>query len=491
MKGIMSVFITILWACTVMASTADDLSKNVNQQIRNAEKQFFAGKLDQASKLLDEAGAGLDQLQKEDATHKSLKSLKSKYDRLKKQVDKKLGPGQSAASQASSSVKTGGPPASGSQSLSHGAKGNLEKAGRQMDFAEKELAQAEQNLQDKEYNMVDSRIFNTQSDLDAVGGLLAKVVKNNKADPNHPEVAAANARFQKVSHQLEVFTQKAKTQQTDEHSAADDAARDVKALNDKWLPQLSKFTTRNAATYPQYLGSHDKTMMDRQEDLYRQAQKVLGDVEREVLDGKQPDELKKAVKDLRFALDVYDKAKAADSQNRLMPVESTLSDWEKRFADNQNWREDSDRALFIITPQKLAYQKSQIADLQKTDPVNGEKFAKKLAVLEKENTSWTGKKQQWMERPRPFPEAKMKNKGLEKEMEELLGNRGIKAQHIVITDQDWWVQAGEFRYVSTAVLSKDEKGKYWSKVSFRQIQTLAGYGPTEIWDVDEIRIRLP
>ncbi|WP_321493906.1 hypothetical protein [uncultured Desulfobacter sp.] len=491
MKRIILIFITVLWACTVMASPADDMSKNVTQQIRMAEKQFFAGKFDQAAKLLNEAGAGLDQLQKEDASHKSLKSLTSKYDRLKKQVDKKLGAGQSTESQASSFVKTGGPHDSGSQSLSHGAKGNLEKAHRQMDFAEKELAKAEQNLQGKEYNMVDSRIFNTTSNLDTVGDLLAKVVKNNKADPSHPEVAAANARFEKISHQLDAFTQKAKTQQTDEHSAAADAARGAKAINDKWLPLLSKFTTRNAATYPQYLGSHDKSMMDKQEDLYRQARKVLGDVEREVPAGKQPDELKKAVKDLRFALEVYDDAKIADSQNRLIPLESTLSDWEKRFAENKNWREGSERALFIITPQKLAYQKSQIADLHKTDPVNGEKFAKRLAVLEKENASWTGKKQQWMERPRPFPEAKMKNKGLEKEMEGLLENRGIKAQNLVITDRDWWVQAGEFRYVSTAVLSKDEKGNYWSKVSFRQIQTLAGYGPTEIWDVDEIRIRLP
>jgi hypothetical protein len=58
-------------------------------------------------------------------------------------------------------------------------------------------------------------------------------------------------------------------------------------------------------------------------------------------------------------------------------------------------------------------------------------------------------------------------------------------------DKDWWVQPGEFRYVTTAVLSKDSGGKYWSNVSLRQMKTLTGYGPTEIWEISKIRVRLP
>jgi len=41
-----------------------------------------------------------------------------------------------------------------------------------------------------------------------------------------------------------------------------------------------------------------------------------------------------------------------------------------------------------------------------------------------------------------------------------------------------------------AVLSGDGDGPFWSQVSFRQLQTLAGYGPTELWEAGK-KIRLP
>jgi len=129
--------------------------------------------------------------------------------------------------------------------------------------------------------------------------------------------------------------------------------------------------------------------------------------------------------------------------------------------------------------------------LGKVSPDSAAGFSKRLGALEKENTTWVEKKRRWLERPRPFPKAKMKSKNLEKEMALLLEDRDIEVKDFVIVDKDWWIQRGEFRYMTTAVLSKDKKGKYWSKVSFRQIQTLTGYGPTEIWEINKIRIRLP
>jgi hypothetical protein len=79
---------------------------------------------------------------------------------------------------------------------------------------------------------------------------------------------------------------------------------------------------------------------------------------------------------------------------------------------------------------------------------------------------------------------------LQQEMTSLLEDRGWKVKKLVIVDKDWWVLNNEYRYMQAAVLSEDGNGPYWSFVSFRQIQTLAGYGPTEIMEIKE-KILLP
>ena len=84
----------------------------------------------------------------------------------------------------------------------------------------------------------------------------------------------------------------------------------------------------------------------------------------------------------------------------------------------------------------------------------------------------------------------MTSKALEKEMDALLADRGWKVERLAIVDKDWWVLKGEYRYIQAAVLSSDAGGPFWSHVSFKQNQHLAGYGPTELWEIGK-KIRLP
>ena len=317
------------------------------------------------------------------------------------------------------------------------------------------------------------------------------MVKSNKADPDHPDVIAANTRHNDIAARLNAFNQKAQGDKTKIKEAAAQVQKEEKELNEKWLPRLAPFTDSNSELRLQFPGSYNTDLLAKQELLYRQAKELLSDVEKSVPAARQPHELKQAIKDLHFALQVYDDQKMADGKNRLQPIENTLSSWEKQFADNKNWNENSDTGLFIITPKKLEYQKKQIEELSKTDPDAGKQFAKRFQKLEKENAGWAGKKEKWMERPRPFPKAKMLDKAMKEDMQKLLKNRGLEVKDLVITDKDWWVQPGEFRYLNTAVLSKDKNGTYWFNASFRQMKTLTGYAPTEIWDIQDIRISLP
>lgn len=154
MKKFFITLLVLLWTFAVLASTADDISRNVNHLIRSAEKEYFKGKTIEVSGILQEAEAELIKLKSEDPGHRSLKSLQTKYDRLKKRVDKKMGNSASTAKNKSGAASDDDKPSSASKLLSYGAKSNLKKAAREMDFAEKELAKGEKSLKDKQFNLI-------------------------------------------------------------------------------------------------------------------------------------------------------------------------------------------------------------------------------------------------------------------------------------------------------------------------------------------------
>jgi len=76
---------------SVFAADVEALSKEINSEIRQAERMMFGGKNEEADALLQGAREKLNELSSLDSEHRSLKSLQSKFDRIRKQVDKKLG----------------------------------------------------------------------------------------------------------------------------------------------------------------------------------------------------------------------------------------------------------------------------------------------------------------------------------------------------------------------------------------------------------------
>lgn len=106
MKKFFITLLVLLWSFAALASTADDISRHVNDLIRSAEKEYFKGKTIESSGILQEAEAELIKLTSEDPGHRSLKSLQTKYDRLKTQVDKKLGNSASTVKKKSAAASS-------------------------------------------------------------------------------------------------------------------------------------------------------------------------------------------------------------------------------------------------------------------------------------------------------------------------------------------------------------------------------------------------
>lgn len=85
---VLSILITA--SSPAWAIDADAVSKQVNKDLRQAERLMFNGKNLEADALLKEIHQKIEEIRKEEPDYQSLKRLQSKYQRTRKQVDKKL-----------------------------------------------------------------------------------------------------------------------------------------------------------------------------------------------------------------------------------------------------------------------------------------------------------------------------------------------------------------------------------------------------------------
>lgn len=486
-------FFLLVLFCSVSyalaGETPNDISKEANALIRQAERNFFSSKAQEASDLLNQAAQLLEQLRTIDEGNSKLKSLQGKHDRLRKRVDQKLDKSGNTVGTGETIKKAVTSP--GDKPLSHGAKSNLKKAHREMDFAEKELTKAEKSLAAGDFNMLKSYSFNTNGKIEGAKSLLDTVIKNNRANPDNPEVVQAFSRLDDLQAKYVQFSQRSEGQQQQAKMTKEAADADAEALNSEWLPRIKVFIDYDGTKRLQFPGMHNPTALVTQDEYLGQAKDLLDDCQDKLAGFTPPHELANAIKDLKFKIEVYEQERNAGSRNRVNPVRKTLSDWSERLKQNEGWNPDSGRYLFVVSPEKISHQKKQIEELSAVMADEAKVLSEQLAKIEKDNDSWQKKKTDWANRPQPFPAAGVQNQQLDKELTGLLRNRGVKFDKLHIVDKDWWVLKGEYRYMKAAYLSKDGKGAYWSSFNFRQVLTLSGYGPTELWEMDDKRIRLP
>ena len=84
------------------------LVRQANTELRTSQRHMFSGKFEQAAEELKKAAASIEQLEATDPNHAQVKSLKQKYDRQKKDLDKRMGKSGSSTPSRSEPAKAGG-----------------------------------------------------------------------------------------------------------------------------------------------------------------------------------------------------------------------------------------------------------------------------------------------------------------------------------------------------------------------------------------------
>jgi DNA repair exonuclease SbcCD ATPase subunit len=122
----------------LQAADADTLAKQANAELRSAEREFFDGKLESADTRIAQAAKLLEELRKADASHRNLKSLEAKHQKLRKDLDRRLG--KTTSTSAPVPVATTKP--ADASTSSHAAPGtsgamnrDLQKAVKDVDYS--------------------------------------------------------------------------------------------------------------------------------------------------------------------------------------------------------------------------------------------------------------------------------------------------------------------------------------------------------------------
>lgn len=484
--------VLLICAHAVQAATPDELARTANKTIRAAENAFFNGELAEASSLLATGKEQLDELKAAAPDHRQVKNLQTKYDRLLARIEKK----QAAASPKTPSRPSlgknplGGKKAAASGELSSGARSTLDTAGRNLDHAEERLEQARGFLAAGEFDRCRISLANAGDNLSQADVMLERARSSYKLTADHPVAGETFARREAVGTKAAELAQDLESGRASAEAGAAAAAASTAALDEQWLPRVESFTTYDSPTRLQGPSIHDAEALAQEDVIAADATTLLADYDATVDPSAASGELRAAVNQLRFKLEVYQNDRGAALRNKRGPIERELDEWEARLAGNDSWTEDSGTSLYFVRPNKIAHVEQLIDDLAEVAPADAEALSARLAGVKQSNDHWTARRQAWDARPRPFPEAGMSSAALEKTMTGLLEDRGWKVDRLVITDKDWWVQRGEFRYIAAAVMSRDDEGPYWSTVSFREDVTLAGYGPTQVWETGD-KTRLP
>ncbi len=170
--------VSFLFAGQVFA-TVDDLAKQANKLVRDAERKMHSGKNTDADLLLQKAVALIEQGKAQDPNNNKILQIEKKYTRIKKNVDKKLRENQPTESASTAPAIT---TSSDDNKLPSGVTKRLRDIKRHLDRAERYIEKYAEQIQYL---------------LGQANSLFEEIEKNygGQFDPNHTDFATMMTRY--------------------------------------------------------------------------------------------------------------------------------------------------------------------------------------------------------------------------------------------------------------------------------------------------------
>jgi len=258
-----------LFAQDAVDSTA--LAREIDKNLRAAERDMFNGKNDSADQQLKAIAGQIEQLQAADPGNNKLGSLESTYGRIRKNLDRKLGV---ATAPVSSGASAAAPKAAADIPATPAASKPLSSTGDELPRAvSSDVANTKSKLGEAEAawagDYTGQRTVSGETDpravkLDAIesplksadyyyDNILKKCQKQSSpCDPAHPEIAALRSRLDAMQANVASLEAELASARAAEAEAAEDAAAKAAATQadcEGWKDRMDVYTEGDKALY--------------------------------------------------------------------------------------------------------------------------------------------------------------------------------------------------------------------------------------------------
>jgi hypothetical protein len=265
-----------LWvpgASAQQAAETEMLAKELDKSLRAAERDMFNGKNEAADQQLNEIGPQIEQLKAADPTNSRVKSLESKYAKIRKDLDRKLGTTASTAT-SSAPAASAPPPAGAAPPAAPAAAAALASGPAELPRAiQSDMANTRAKLDEAEAGWAeDSSGGSTVGGstdpravkLEAVeqplksasyyyGNILKKCEsKSSPCDPAHPDIAALNARIEAMQANVDGLNQELENAAAASAAAAAEEMAQAQAAEadcEAWNERMRVYTEGDKALY--------------------------------------------------------------------------------------------------------------------------------------------------------------------------------------------------------------------------------------------------
>ena len=280
-----------------LAQDANLLSRDIKNELRSAKSLMFKGKAEEALGLMGGIQGKIDELKSSDPKHFSIKGIERDYDKLKKDLSRRIG-------------KETGPPNGEKSTVSEKTSAGSDKlnsaAGRYVRKMDEAMKGVDRSLGSK-FGTPESRIKAAQYEMKKVEGYWNDLQKKYPDTLGHPDVVVAKERMNAYYGRIDAYGKA-----VSEEKAKEGQAKVAKeAGSSEWIAKLTPYVLiRGQQGYvpeKEFIASYteDPKDMDQRMKLYVEASNLFDEYQKTQFPEGKTDELLDLEKKLAYKLKTY------------------------------------------------------------------------------------------------------------------------------------------------------------------------------------------
>jgi hypothetical protein len=280
-----------------LAQDANLLSRDIKNELRSAKSLMFKGKAEEALGLMGGIQGKIDELKSSDPKHSSIKGIERDYDKLKKDLSRRIGKetGPPKGEKPSASKTT----SAGSDKLNSAAERYIRKMDEAMKGVDRVLS--------GKSGTPEYRIKAAQYEMKKVEGYWNDLQKKYPDTLGHPDVVVAKERMNAYSNKIDAYGRAASEEKAKEGQVK--AAKE--AESNEWIAKLTPYVLmRGQQGYvpeKEFVASYteDPKDMDQRMKLYAEASNLFDEFQKTQFPEGKTDELLDLEKKLAYKLKTY------------------------------------------------------------------------------------------------------------------------------------------------------------------------------------------